>query len=114
MRDSRIGESLWIEWIGDGYERVFGGDTLVFYTSTHVDTQQEVVKRALASAYQREGAVDSLGQGYGAVDRAHVTHGYAGKLQGEDHETVCDADGLTYYGEQVDTPLPVTWVEVIT
>ena len=63
MRDSRAGQSLWSIWEGEGYEPKTQA-AYVFYTDAHVDIENEIVRRALASAIQREGLVFSLGNGY--------------------------------------------------
>lgn len=110
-RDSRIGESLWSEWSGDGFESS-KDDALIFYTSEHVDVEHEVVRRALASALQRDGSVTSLGQGYAAIENATVTQGYAGEIDSSLDLTVCDETGETREGELVDEIVNITWVEI--
>jgi hypothetical protein len=72
----------------------------------------DVVVRALASSFQREGVVSSLGEGYRAVENAYISFGYAGSIDGEIYLTVCDQDGLTKYGDLVDEIIPITWVEI--
>lgn len=111
MRDSRKGECLWQEWLGEGLDLV-DQDSLVFSTDAHVDVEHDVVRRALASALQREGVVSSLGHGYGAVDGALVMQGYAGHVDGSRELYVCDASGETRHGDLVDSVLEMTWVEV--
>lgn len=110
-KDSRIGEALWREWTGEGFAST-REDSVVFYTEEHVDVEHEVVRRALASALQRDGSVISLGQGFAALDGAEVTTGYAGEVDGDRDFTVCDEDGETAYGDVVDKILPITWVEI--
>lgn len=110
-KDSRIGESLWQEWTGDGYEPA-GYEAIVFFTETHVDVEHEVVRRALASALQRDGSVSSLGQAFAALEDATVTHGHAGEIEGSRDLTLCDEQGDTRDGECVDTVLAITWVEI--
>lgn len=111
VRDSRIGECLWSEWTGDGLD-LSVVDPLVFYTEGHVDIEHEVVRRALASALQRDGSADSLGQGYRLVEAAVITQGYAGVVDGAREFHACDEEGYTPHGDQVDSLTPVTWVEV--
>lgn len=111
MRDSRRGEYLWREWIGEGYEPA-DDSAVVFYTDEHVDVEHDVVRRALASALQRDGIADSLGNGYGAIDNGIVSQGYAGHVEGERDLSVCDEDGETQYGDSVVSLTHVTWVEV--
>lgn len=111
MKDGRQGESLWSEWSGEDYS-LFQTGTLVFFTLDHVDLEIDIVKRSLASALQREGVCDSLGDGYRAVETAEVTHGHVGYVEDEDELHVCDEDGETYYGDAVDEVLEATWVAV--
>ena len=110
-RESRIGESLWQEWTGEGYESA-RDEAIVFFTEDHVDVDHEIVQRALASALQRDGSVTSLGQGYKAIESAIITKGYAGQVDGEHDLTLCDEQGETRYGDCVDAVVAVTWVEV--
>ena len=111
MRDSRKGECLWQEWVGEDFETSDTG-SLVFFTDEHVDVEHDVVRRALASALQREGVAASLGNGYGAIDTATVTQGYAGEVAGSRELYVCDEKGETRHGDIVDSVTHVTWVEV--
>ena len=110
-KDSRIGESLWQEWTGDGYEPT-SYEAIVFFTETHVDVEHEVVRRALASALQRDGSVSSLGQAFAALENATVTHGHAGEIENSRDLTLCDEQGDTRDGECVDEVLAITWVEI--
>lgn len=107
MRDVRTGECLWSEWTGFG---VPAGASTVFYTHEHVDVENDVVRRALASALQRDGSAVSLGDGFRAVESAQVVCGYAGFVDGEIDLSVCDEFGETREGDEVDEVLPITWV----
>jgi hypothetical protein len=111
MRNDRAGESLWLEWDGEGYP-LEDPDATILYTLDHVDVHDEVPRRALASALQRYGIVDGLGGGYKAAERAVGTQGYAGTIDGERALTACDEDGSTFYGDELEDYYPVTWVEV--
>ena len=111
MRDSRIGECLWNEWTGEGYEPL-DPSSIVFFTQDHVDLNNEVVRRALASALQRDGSSISLGKGYEAVDSAKISHGFAGEVDEDIDLTVCNEDGETRNGDLVDKTIAVTWVEI--
>ena len=111
VRDSRIGECLWSEWDGEAFSSSID-DSVVFYTSEHVDLEHEVVRRALASALQRDGSATTLGEGYRVVEDAVITHGWAGTVDGAREFHVCDSEGQTLYGDQVDDLTPMTWVEV--
>jgi hypothetical protein len=111
MKDSRIGESLWFIWDGDGYLPLYPGTT-VYYTEDQVDIDNELVRKALASSLQRDGLVDSLGMAFYSLDRSTTVHGYVGTLDLEHHRSACNADGITYAGELLENVIPATWVEV--
>ena len=111
MRDSRAGQALWSIWSGEGYEPVTSPD-FVFFTEGNVDIEHEVVRRALASAIQREGLVFSLANGYSSIDSAHVEHGYAGFVDGDTELSKCSQEGETKYGDKVEFTNDITWVEL--
>lgn len=113
MDFSRSGELLWSEWEGSGFSQS-DVSNVVFYTHGHVDVAHDVVLRALASAIQREGIVDSLGHAFKVIKPFSAVLGYSGDIEGGLDTAVCDADGETYYGELVDEVIPTTWVEVET
>lgn len=111
MKDSRAGESLWSEWSGEGY-LTEDSSALIFFTEGHVDVEHEVVRKALASAIQRDGSTDSLYEAFNLIDSGNFEHGYAG-VHAEDKDfTKCDATGMTYYEDQLENVVPITWVEV--
>ena len=112
MKDSRKGESLWFIWEGEGFNHALGDDSTVFYTEDHIDVEIELVKRALASGIQRYGLVDSLSQGFRAIDTGVVTTGYCGYVDGDNELTICDEYGVTEYHDTVETATPTTFVEV--
>lgn len=112
MRDSRAGECLWREWTGEGFETSLS-DSLVFFTDEHVDVEHEVVRRALASALQRDGSATSLGEGFSAIDNGVTNQGYAGTVDGSTELYYCNEDGETEHGDYVDDLTPITWVEVL-
>lgn len=110
MKDSRKGETLWSEWFGNGYSKETP-DSLVFYTEDHVDIHNEVVRRALASAIQRDGTTDSLGEAFRLLDGpVLVSHGYAGFI--DEELTQCDKDAMTAYEDEAESVLHITWVEI--
>jgi hypothetical protein len=112
MKDSRIGETLWSEWFGNGYNKGTP-KALVFYTEDHVDIHNEVVRRALASAIQRDGTTDSLGEAFRLLDGpVLVSHGFAGFLDDGEELSLCDKDAMTIYEDEVDSVLQITWVEI--
>ena len=59
MKDVRIGEHLWSEWDGEGYQNLLECG-VVYYTLEHIDLENELVRRGLASALQRDGVAYSL------------------------------------------------------
>ena len=111
MRDSRVGECLWSEWTGSGHDATTS-DSIFFFTVDHVDLEHEVVRRALASALQRDGSAVSLGHGFSAVEGAKVLHLHAGSIDDDNDLTICDENGETFYGDSVDEIIPITLVEV--
>lgn len=112
MKDSRAGEALWSEWTGNLYQ--FASDSaVVFCTIGHIDVSNEVVKRALASALQRDGITDSLGQAFGKIEGGHMSlFGYCGHVDGDTELTSCDMYGETDYGDTVEEVFPITWIEI--
>jgi hypothetical protein len=112
MKDSRKGEALWSEWEGYGYHYNFGDLSLVFYTEGHVDLDIDVVRRALASAIQRDGIVSSLSHAFQLIDNGRIEQGYAGPVGGDIYLTVCEDDGSTSEGTEVDEIIEITYVEV--
>jgi hypothetical protein len=105
VKDSRVGELLWKEWTGDGFDPQLD-ESIVFFTDEHVDLENELIRRALASALQRDGISISL-------ENAKISIGYAGEVDGDIDLSVCDENGETPYGDVVDNVTPVTWVEVL-
>jgi hypothetical protein len=112
MRDSRAGEFLWNEWTGEGYEPTNPDAELFFFTEEHVDVEHEVVRRALASALQRDGSVVSLGQGFSSLESSTVVQGFAGYVDESLDLYLCDEYGETQDGDYVDQVIPITWVEI--
>lgn len=110
MRDIRHGEHLWFEWAGDGYFSN-GSSELVYCTIGHVDMDNEVVRRALASVLQRDGIVDSLGDGFKYIENKSAQAGWAGMLPDENEYSYCDESGETEYGDFVEKIEQFTWIE---
>jgi hypothetical protein len=106
MKDSRLGECLWYEWTGEELD----SSNLVFFTEDHVDLENEIVRRALASSLQRDGSADSLGEGFKLIEGSSFDHTYAGEIDGETYYTICDEDGQTRDGDFVDSVVKVTLV----
>lgn len=110
MRDKRPGEGLWFEWSGSGYFSE-GDSDLVYCTIGHVDVDNEIVRRALASVLQRDGIADSLGDGFKLIESKVISIGWAGILPDENDYTYCDDSGETEYGDQVQKIEEFTWIE---
>lgn len=112
MKDSRAGEALWSEWTGNLHQ--FASDSsVVFCTIGHIDVSNEIVKRALASALQRDGITDSLGEAFRKVEGGYMSSfGHCGYVDGDTELTSCDMYGETDYGDIVDEIFPVTWIEI--
>jgi hypothetical protein len=111
MKDSRIGESLWLEWTGDSFGELSDLST-AYFTETYVDLENDVVKRALASALQRDGIAVTLGEGYRLAETAVITYGYAGYIDDSIDLTLCDEDGITSDGDTTDEILEITLAEL--
>ena len=111
MKHARRGETLWSEWTGELYEK-YDSCSTVFYTLEHVDVEEEVVRRALASAVQREGIADSLGEAFKLVENADVRYAFAGIISNEKEYTVCNDKGETFLGDVVEKAKPITIVEL--
>jgi hypothetical protein len=109
VKDSRIGESLWFIWDGVAPAQA-DSESVIFYTEEHIDIDEDVARRALASSLQREGLVSSLGQGFSIIDKAVSGHDYMS--MSVDFQTFCDEDGLTESGEILSEAIPITWVEI--
>jgi hypothetical protein len=107
VKDLRIGEHLWEEWDGLGFK------IPTYFTFEHVDMDNEIVRRALASSLQRDGICHSLADGFKSIETSETTHGWVGNLEGEEEEmAICDEDGETPYGDFVDNIKEVTWIEL--
>lgn len=111
MKDSRIGELLWMEWESEVPDDV-PADAVSFYTEGHIDIEHEVVRRALASAVQRSGVVDSLSQAYRALDSSTISTIFAGAVDGALDYTICDKDGMTQHEDLVEEVIPITMVSI--
>ena len=112
MKDSRVGELLWKEWTGEGYEPLHEY-SVTFFTEDHIDLENELIRRALASALQRDGVAVTLGKGFQYLESSLANYGYAGEVDGDNELTACDEEGETREGDVVDSITPITWVEVI-
>lgn len=110
MKNDRIGEDLWYEWSGELYDPV-DENSIVYYTFDHVSTDNELVKRALASALQRDGIADSLGKAFQMIEVSSETVGWVGCNEDDVEYIVCDEKGETYYGDSLEDVKEITFVE---
>lgn len=111
MTFSRLGDNLWQEWTGDGYEPS-DPDAVVYYIMDFIEPSNEYAERALVSRIQRDGVVDSVRDGFNLLESMEHSHGYVTTPTGERDMVVCELDGSTAFGESVEAVLPITWVEV--
>lgn len=102
---------MWLEWLGSGYS-LTKKDPIVYYTIEHVDIENELVRKALASALQRDGIFDSLNEAFKAIDAGIVSSGWAGCVEEELDLVVCTELGETEYGDTLESVEPVTLVEI--
>lgn len=111
MKDSRPGESLWEEWEGSGYDPKVDC-SIIYYTFDHIDLENDLIRRALASALQRDGVAISLGDGFNLIDKCIPNYGWSGIIEDEEGYVVCNDQAETEYGDIVDSILPITWIEI--
>ena len=111
MRNDRQGDFLWEEWQGSGYDSQIDC-SVIYYTFEHVDLENDVVRRALASALQRDGVAISLGDGFNLIDKCFPIYGWIGIIEDEEDYVVCNELGETEYGDLVDSTFFVTWIEI--
>lgn len=109
MKNDRVGDWLWEEWDGEGYEL---SSDLSYCTFDNIDISNPLVARALASCLQRDGVADSLSDGFRMLESGRVVHGYVGILDGESEYVVCDETGETQFGDLVEKISEITWVEL--
>ena len=111
MKSDRPGDFLWEEWEGSGYDpRV--DCSVIYYTFEHIDLENDLVRRALASALQRDGVAISLGDGFNLIDKCSANYGWTGIIKDEEDYVVCNELGETEYGDLVDSIFPATWIEI--
>jgi hypothetical protein len=108
--NDRLGEDLWYEWDGELYENSSDKNNL-YYTFEHIDVDNDVVKRALASSIQRDGLADSLGDAFKMIENSCVVYGWAGTEAEEIYLNYCDSEGETKYGDILENIKEVTFVE---
>lgn len=110
MKDIRVGENLWSEWDGDGYESK-SDESIIYYTFDHIDLENDLIRKALASALQRDGVAFSLANAYSSIDNMSVKHDWAGFIDCENYLTICNENGETFFGDFVEDSLAITIIE---
>lgn len=110
MKDQRLGDWLWEEWDGNGLYPT-NDSSITYVTYEKVDLGEELVRRGLASCMQRDGVADSLSDGFSMLERATISHGYVGFIEGEKYPYVTDEFGETEDGDDTDYISEATWVE---
>ena len=111
MKHDRPGDWLWEEWDGYGLDQQ-SQDSVVYVTYGDLDLDSDVVRRAFASALQRDGVATSLGHGYKMFESAVITQGYTGLIDDGLGMSVCSSEGYTAYGDKVDELTNTTWAEL--
>jgi hypothetical protein len=111
VKNDRVGDWLWEEWVGEGYEPSTRDEATVYCTTEWVDLNNDLIKRALASCLQRDGVVDSLSEGFKVAESAIIVKSYAGFLEEEKTMTICNESGETDLGDFVSSKLLVTLIE---
>jgi hypothetical protein len=111
LKDVRVGESLWQQWHGDGYEPKTDSE-IIYFTEGHVDMDNELVRRGLASSLQRDGVADSLSDGFKLIESSSTDIGWAGVIIDEKEYWACDENGETEYGDSVENTILITWIEI--
>ena len=109
-KDLRLGQELWLEWEGSWSPEL--GSSILYYTVDHVDIENELVKRALASVLQRDGIFDSLGEAFKAIDNGVSSCYWAGTIEDNVELEICNALGETEYGDVLKNVQEITYVEV--
>lgn len=111
MQYNRSGENLWLEW--SGYDLpTESEESIIYYTLEWVDVDDETVRRALASALQRSGAVEGLGHAFRSLETAHVTQAYGAHLGGEREWSFYDQEWTPRPDPEVEDFTAITWVEI--
>jgi hypothetical protein len=109
-KDLRIGQELWLEWENSWSPEL--SDSILYYTIDHVDVENDLVKRALASVLQRDGIFDALGDAFKAIDNGVSNIVWAGTIEDNLELEMCNSLGETEYGDILENVQEITCVEV--
>jgi hypothetical protein len=114
LKDTRPGDYLWFEWDGetDPTYDLEDENSIIYYTEEWVELDNDLVKRALASALQKDGVVSSLGDGFKSVEQSieNFYWTYAGYVDEVLHQ--CDSSDETYYGDIVEKTVKITFIKI--
>ena len=109
-KDLRVGQELWLEWQGLWSPEI--DSSILYYTIDHIDIENDLVKRALASTLQRDGIFDSLGDAFKAIDSGIPNLMWVGTVADYDELEICNSLGETEYGDVLENIQEITCVEV--
>jgi hypothetical protein len=109
-KDLRVGQELWLEWVGLWSPEL--ENSILYYTIDHVDIENDLVKRALASVLQIDGIFDSLGDAFKAIDNGVSNTTWAGTIENDIELEICNSLGETEYGDVLEDIQEITCVEV--
>jgi hypothetical protein len=111
LKDNRAGESLWEEWIGEGFY-LQKDSNIIYVTYDEVDITNEIVRRALASCLQRDGVFDSLSDSFRSLETSIASQGYIGFVDEEKFPVVTNEIGETEDGDEAEFISQATWIEL--
>lgn len=100
-----------MEWEGNNLPQE-NPESVVYYTHTWVDLDIEVVRRALASALQRSGSVEGLGDAFRSLETARITQGVAVHIGGDYEWSFSDLETVFEDASDVSDETAMTWVEI--
>lgn len=100
-----------MEWDGNDYSPELD-DPIIYYTIGNIDPNHEVIKRALASAIQRDGIAVSLGEANKLIDSGHCVHGHGVHAGGAYEFSFYEDEYISYPGVETDSPADLTFVEI--
>lgn len=103
---SRVLRTVWQEWPD---ERV--SDEYTYY-AFHVDPLDQS-REALAQTLRVDGVVTNLYQARKIASEAEITERHCGFVDGSNDLEICDGEGYTRTGEQVDEILRAHVVKIV-
>ena len=73
--------------------------------------ENDLVRRALASAIQRDGITNSLSESFKILEGSNTTFGWAGNSDFDLELMSCNELGYTDLGDSLTEVFAITWVE---